>query len=162
MYCPLSASGFHLSLFGMETREEWFSAYQGGRFGRAHSRGVGTNLIVNESTLAKVSSIVIVHGLASDPFTTWSPRKAKQSPETSSELAKSPESESWVADWLPQELERRRLRSRIMIFKHNSAWTANSLSKSLEDHGDDLIQALELERTSAEVRHQTQTIQCND
>jgi len=55
--------------------------------------------------------------------------------------------ESWVRDWLPDE----GLNSRIMIFKHNSAWKEHALGKSLKAHGDDLVRALELRRGSEEV-----------
>jgi len=76
-----------------------------------------------------------VHGLASNPKTASEARSATRL--------------SWIRDFLPQE----NLNCRIMTFNHNTAWEANALSKSLSDHGDDLVRALRSVRKTAEVRY---------
>ena len=55
----------------------------------------------------------------------------------------------WLRDFLPKEM----LSARIMAFNHNTSWEAYALSKSLRDHGDDLLSALRNKRQTAEVRH---------
>ena len=55
----------------------------------------------------------------------------------------------WLRDLLPAE---KGLNARIMAFNHNTSWDAYALDKSLHDHGDDLLRALETVR-QGEVRH---------
>lgn len=78
-------------------------------------------------------SIVFVHDLASNPKTAWQARSLTRP--------------SWVRDFLPQE----NLSSRIMTFNHNTRWESNALSKSLSDHGDDLVRTLRGVRKTDEV-----------
>ncbi|KAF8523952.1 hypothetical protein BU17DRAFT_85441 [Hysterangium stoloniferum] len=102
--------------------------------------------------------IVAVHGLASNPETTWESRKPSQSPSvpgTTAAAAHDPSSNpeitpklSWLRDVLPNDI----LNARIMNFSHNTAWQGNSLSKSLHDHADDLLRALEWERRTPEAK----------
>ena len=49
----------------------------------------------------------------------------------------------WLRDWLQTEKD---LNARIMAFNHNTSWNAYALDKSLHDHGDDLLRALETVR----------------
>lgn len=49
----------------------------------------------------------------------------------------------WLRDWLTTE---KGLNARIMAFNHNTSWDAYALDKSLHDHGDDLLRALEAVR----------------
>ncbi|KAF8503946.1 hypothetical protein BU17DRAFT_101606 [Hysterangium stoloniferum] len=98
------------------------------------------------------TDIVAVHGLASNPETTWETRKPSQvaavlmvlSPFLASHRSlkllpsESPQS-SWLCDLLPNDIPD----ARIMIFSHNTAWKENALSKSLYDHGSDLLRTLD-------------------
>jgi len=82
-------------------------------------------------------SIVFVHGLASNPETTWEGRSSRK---------------SWVHHFLPKE----NLNSRIMLFNHNTVWEANALGKSLSDHGNDLLDDLDRVRNTEEVKNNGQ------
>lgn len=53
----------------------------------------------------------------------------------------------WLRDLLPDDCRD----ARIMAFNHNTGWETNALSKSLRDHGSDLLQALQIVRQSPEV-----------
>jgi hypothetical protein len=44
----------------------------------------------------------------------------------------------WLRDFLPKEI----LNARILLFNHNTRWRTNAVSKTLKDHGDDLLRAL--------------------
>ncbi|KAK4957786.1 hypothetical protein LTR66_013240 [Elasticomyces elasticus] len=52
----------------------------------------------------------------------------------------------WLRDFLPEE----GLHARIMAFNHNTAWQANAIAKSLQDHGEDLVRALRRVRKTPE------------
>jgi hypothetical protein len=53
----------------------------------------------------------------------------------------------WLRDFLPEG----NLNARIMAFNHNTGWQTNAVSKSLDDHGDDLGRALRRVRQTPEV-----------
>jgi hypothetical protein len=53
----------------------------------------------------------------------------------------------WLRDLLPEE----KLNARIMTFNHNTSWQRNAVSKSLKDHGEDLLRALCWVRQKPEV-----------
>ncbi|PLB55732.1 hypothetical protein P170DRAFT_400102, partial [Aspergillus steynii IBT 23096] len=78
-----------------------------------------------------IADIFLVHGLGSNPETTW-----KSDPENGV---------SWVLD-LCKDLSD----CRVFAFNHNSRWSDNTLSKSLRDHGDDLFRSLGPWRNSEE------------
>ncbi|PYH94026.1 hypothetical protein BO71DRAFT_380246 [Aspergillus ellipticus CBS 707.79] len=73
--------------------------------------------------------IVAVHGLASNAKTTWKHGK-----------------HDWLRDFLPQE----NIPARIMAFNHNTAWESDALTKTLYDHGNDLLRALDRVRLTPE------------
>ncbi|KAF8511825.1 hypothetical protein BU17DRAFT_96884 [Hysterangium stoloniferum] len=91
-----------------------------------------------------VGPIVAVHGLASNPATTWGSLKPPQSPGVPPSNQKVPK-RSWLCD-LPKDIPN----ARIMTFNHNTAWQGNALSKSLNDHADDLLRSLDLKREAPE------------
>lgn len=105
-------------------------------------------------------SVIAVHGLASNPQTTWRTSTHVQqdvslvSTYSESTTSTAPHRSSispesiWLRDFLPQE----GLRVRVIMFNHNTAWEANALSKSLDDYGEDLLGALCDARTTDEVR----------
>ncbi|KAF8511826.1 hypothetical protein BU17DRAFT_96885 [Hysterangium stoloniferum] len=100
-----------------------------------------------------VVDIVAVHGLASNPATTWGSFKPPQSPGVpdSTVTGHDPPSNqkvpkrSWLCD-LAEDIPN----ARIMTFNHNTAWQANALNKSLNDHADDLLRSLDLKREAPE------------
>ncbi|RKL08737.1 hypothetical protein BFJ70_g16750 [Fusarium oxysporum] len=95
-----------------------------------------------------VADIVVVHGLASRPNETWRARPAK-SPDAGDRMKENvapPPAPLWLSDFLPKES----LKCRILTFNHNTSWESNSLSKSLEDHGRDLLRALGRHREKQE------------
>ena len=49
----------------------------------------------------------------------------------------------WLRDFLPKE---ENINARVITFNHNTSWNAYALDKSLHDHGDDLLQALQTVR----------------
>jgi hypothetical protein len=89
------------------------------------------------------TSIIAVHGLGSNHETTWNYKG-----HTAEGQASNGTCPMWLRDFLPKE----GLNARIIAFNHNSEWTARALSKSLEDHGYDLLLALEDKRKTSEVR----------
>ncbi|KAI9892827.1 MAG: hypothetical protein M1814_000986 [Vezdaea aestivalis] len=127
----------------------------------------GIEVVYEPPNREKISAdIVFVHGLASNPDTAWRRKLSldageakaqhKSGPEvhTDKERSQQPDvqasdeayGQSWVQDFLPEE----NLNSRILVFKHNTAWEIHALSKSLQNHGDDLVQYLETKRTTPE------------
>jgi hypothetical protein len=97
------------------------------------------------------NSILAVHGLASNPKTTWhKPSPSSSVPDSSVDvhnLPSNPETEReklWLRDCLPIDIPN----ARIMAFNHNTAWQEDALSKSLHNHADDLLRALDWERQS--------------
>ncbi|RDW73350.1 hypothetical protein BP6252_07257 [Coleophoma cylindrospora] len=103
-----------------------------------------------EAQKTTIADIVVVHGLASSQ-TTWEAREEPAQPDLKPQNASQalPATKlSWVHDFLPQE----NLNCRIMVFNHNTRWEDNALSKSLSDHGDDLVRALSRARQKSENR----------
>lgn len=96
------------------------------------------NFPENVALLTRTHSIVAVHGLASTAETTWSYKLREGQNVTIGPM--------WLRDFLPQE----NLQARIMVFNHNSAWERDATTKSLEDHGNDLLRVLDKARSTAE------------
>jgi len=88
-------------------------------------------------------SIIVVHDLASNPGTTWDSRKHAQDTDTTNPHPRV----MWLRDFLPKE----NLNARILLFNHNTRWQSNAVSKSLKDHGKDLLRALRRVRQTPEV-----------
>lgn len=95
-------------------------------------------------------SIVAVHGLASDPLTTW-----RAYPETKGHDDGSNNAPMWLKDFLPHEDG---IKIRVFAFNHNTAWKYDALTKSLRDHGEDLLSALRLIRQGEEVSYQLASV----
>ncbi|KAI9857892.1 MAG: hypothetical protein M1813_008007 [Trichoglossum hirsutum] len=94
------------------------------------------------------ADIIAVHGLGSNPDTTWQSR-------TTVPLEGSSDQEIypiWLRDFLPQDLQKDGFRVRVMAFNHNTRWKTNALNKSLEDYGQDLLRELAEKRRSVEER----------
>ncbi|RDW87439.1 hypothetical protein BP5796_03133 [Coleophoma crateriformis] len=101
-----------------------------------------------EAQKTTIADIVVVHGLASSQ-TSWEARDVPPQPDLKPRNAsQAPPATrlSWVHNFLPQE----NLKCRIMVFNHNTRWEDNALSKSLSDHGDDLVRALSRVRKGSE------------
>ena len=116
-----------------------------------------------------ISSIVAVHGLASNPKTTWGPRGNKRvwfdwmqdllrapastlwaprnQSQSDDERAPIPNG-NWLRDLLPKDLPN----ARIICFNHDTSYQAYALSKSLHDYGKDLLRQLGTVRSEEEVR----------
>ena len=104
-------------------------------------------------------SIIAVHGLGSNSDTAWQSRTSLPL-EGSSGHAPSATKPMWLRDFLPQDLKESGFNVRVMVFKHNTGWKSNALSKSLEDYGQDLLRELSEKRQSEEVSDQEQ-LTCN-
>ncbi|XHF98814.1 hypothetical protein AWENTII_002351 [Aspergillus wentii] len=72
-----------------------------------------------------LADIVAVHGLGSDPNNAWRQGNC-----------------DWLRNLLPQE----RIPARIMAFNHNTSWESEALSKSIDDHANDLLRVLGMHR----------------
>ncbi len=70
------------------------------------------------------ASIIAVHGLGSDPETTW--LSDASTPKGNPHM--------WLRDGLPKDL-----RARVLGYWHDSEWLWNALSKDLHAHGEDLL-----------------------
>lgn len=95
-------------------------------------------------------SIVAVHGLGSDPDTTWKSRR-NLSLEKFRGPTPSENQRLWLNEFLPEDLRKVGFSVRIMTFNHNTRWTANAVNKSLFDFAEDLLRELSANRQSAEV-----------
>ena len=82
-------------------------------------------------------SVVAVHGLGSNPTTTWQSRTA----------APGSDPVMWLRDFLPKE----DIGVRVLLFSHNTQWDTAALNKSLYDHAADLLRFLERNRQTGEV-----------
>jgi hypothetical protein len=83
------------------------------------------------------NSVVAVHGLGSNPSTTWQSRSSSPAGPTI----------SWLRDLLPQE----NLHIRVLICNHNTRWDTGAINKSLQHYGDDLLRGLRRARQRKEV-----------
>lgn len=95
-------------------------------------------------------SIVAVHGLGSNPHTTWLPRKSSR-PEDGSGQIDPTTKPMWLRDILPQDLQGRGFRVRVLAFNHNTRWKVSALSKSVQDYAEDLLRKLDYKRQLEEV-----------
>jgi len=96
------------------------------------------------------NSIVAVHGLGSNPHTTWLPRKSSRSEDGSSQIDPTAKP-MWLRDILPQDLQGHGFRVRVLAFNHNTRWKVNAPSKSLQDYAEDLLRKLDYKRQLEEV-----------
>ena len=125
-----------------------------------------------------VPSIIAVHGLASNPETTWLGRRKQSAPTAAdSDAVSQPDNtisnkwNQWLRylwgwgrpvrpskhdlldgrpNWLRDFLPKD-LPARVMAYHHDSRWQRNSLSMSLEDHAMNLLLAIRNKRKNHEV-----------
>ncbi|KAH0829766.1 ribonuclease p/mrp subunit [Fonsecaea pedrosoi] len=83
---------------------------------------------VNSESPPIVADVVAVHGLGSNPTTTWQPRPSSPAGPTV----------SWPRDLLPKE----NLNIRVLVCNHNTRWDTGAINKSLQHYGDDLLRGL--------------------
>jgi hypothetical protein len=112
------------------------------------------------TTICISVSVIAVHGLGSNPQTTWQTRRngrqiaslvsasSEGPPEAVNTANAISPNHIWLRDFLPQE----NLGVRVMLFNHNTAWETNALSKSLRDYGEDLLGELCEARKTDKVR----------
>lgn len=81
-----------------------------------------------------VTSIVIVHGLGGDAYTTWTADNRMM----------------WPRDFIPQVIPT----ARVMTFGYDSKWAFSPSTADIKDFSLDLLNRLRNKRWSAEVRHQ--------
>lgn len=88
--------------------------------------------------------MIFVHGLGSNPDTTWT---ARENP--------SAEPVNWVTDLLPQELDiELRRTTRVFFFNYDSNWRRDALRFRLKHISDGLLSSLrELGERNAAVRN---------
>ncbi|KAB8219540.1 hypothetical protein BDV33DRAFT_231417 [Aspergillus novoparasiticus] len=83
----------------------------------------------------QVIFIVFVHGLGSNPDTTWTARKSTETTGASTEYP------TWVSDFLPDDLSSLdRQDVRIFFFNFDSYWKRDAVQTRLSNIGNDLLE----------------------
>ncbi|PIG81916.1 eukaryotic translation initiation factor 3 subunit [Aspergillus arachidicola] len=104
---------------------------------QAHKAGLGIVPARNYSPLVhkRGTDIVFVHGLGSNPDTTWRARTSTQTTGTSTEYR------TWVSDFLPDDLSLPdRQDVRIFFFNFDSFWKRDAVQTRLANIGNDLLE----------------------
>ncbi|KAJ9621297.1 hypothetical protein H2203_007349 [Taxawa tesnikishii (nom. ined.)] len=111
---------------------------------RGHYDGSGRNFkylefyqeVKNKDSYIR-ADVVAVHGLGSDPRSTWSPG--------SDESLREPQT-VWLRDFLPKDLEG----VRIIAFNRDSRWKSMATRRQLDGHAEQLLRELHYQRQSEE------------
>ncbi|KAB8248713.1 hypothetical protein BDV35DRAFT_403113 [Aspergillus flavus] len=100
----------------------------------------------------QVAFIVFVHGLGSNPDTTWRARTSTQTTGASTEYP------SWISDFLPDDLSLPDHQDvRIFFFNFDSYWKRDAVQTRLANIGNDLLEHITntMRRSEACVREQS-------
>lgn len=109
------------------------------------------NIIMTDYLIFIIISIVAVHGLGSNPKSTWNSYKHPEETDSQENLV---QKHMWLRDRLPNDIPE----ARVMTFNHNTSWQANALSKSLNQHGRDLLMVLRRARDKPAVSNNSSEI----
>ncbi|KJK63773.1 Tetratricopeptide repeat [Aspergillus parasiticus SU-1] len=104
---------------------------------QAHKAGLGIVPARNYSSLVhkRGTDIVFVHGLGSNPDTTWRARTSTKTTGASTEYP------TWVSDFLPDDLSLPgRQDVRIFFFNFDSFWKRDAVQTRLANIGNDLLE----------------------
>ncbi|RAQ40857.1 eukaryotic translation initiation factor 3 subunit [Aspergillus flavus] len=104
---------------------------------QAHKAGLGIVPARNYSSLVhkRGTDIVFVHGLGSNPDTTWRARTSTQTTGASTEYP------SWISDFLPDDLSLPDHQDvRIFFFNFDSYWKRDAVQTRLANIGNDLLE----------------------
>lgn len=87
-------------------------------------------------------SIIFVHGLGSNPDTTWKAKRSGTSPETSDNK----DYVCWVTDFLPQDIRPEILQTlRVFFYNHDSFWQRDAAQTRLSNLGYNLLNLMSTE-----------------
>lgn len=94
-------------------------------------------------------SIVFVHGLGSNPDTTWQARRLADTPDANSDRYV-----NWVSEFLPDDLPPiTRKDTRLYFYNYDSYWKRDAVQTRLWDLGEKLLEHIKTGiRRSEEVR----------
>lgn len=95
-------------------------------------------------SLANIDSIVFVHGLGSNPDTTWRARRPASSPATNQDVPGENDSYvTWVRDFLPDDLPPSiREEVRMFFYNYDSYWKRDALDNRLTNLGSALLERI--------------------
>lgn len=99
----------------------------------------------DQARLTRVAcSIIAVHGLASNPETTWLGRGYDAGTDDTTPRGDAPcrstppeRRPNWLRDFLRKDVH-----ARVLVYHHASRWQHHALSKSVGDYAKDLLDAL--------------------
>ena len=137
--CP--RTGEHIPTSpSFETAKSTVWLFSGGSSERTYfplGCGVSHNLqnVYHERLI--VISIIFVNGLGAFPDTTWQKR-----PEQTVHAIGSEQQNSWIRDFLAQDLRQ----ARLMFFNYDSTTYNDAPQKDLQDIGTELLQAFDVSR----------------
>ncbi|GKT48180.1 nephrocystin-3 [Colletotrichum spaethianum] len=83
-------------------------------------------------------NIVFIHGLGSNPDTTW---QAKASPREEA-LINNEKFVNWVRDFLPNDLQTTQRNIRIFFYNYDTYWKRDAIEFRLESLGNEFLEAL--------------------
>jgi hypothetical protein len=104
---------------------------------------------------ANIPSIVFVHGLGSNPDTTWRAEKqAIRLDSATDSQSNSNQYVNWVSDLLPKDLlPTTRQDTRIFFYNYDSYWKRDAVHTRLSNLGNELLEYIKIGiRQSDEVR----------
>ncbi|KAK4193989.1 hypothetical protein QBC40DRAFT_344403 [Triangularia verruculosa] len=86
--------------------------------------------------------VIFVHGLGSNPDTTWQAVRRAEAADTSEEAAPANErSVNWVSDFLPEDLPPAVRRDvRMFFYNYDSYWKRDAVHTRLTHHGNELLE----------------------
>jgi hypothetical protein len=89
------------------------------------------------------NSLVFVHGLGSNPDTTWRAPKKADSEESSADALKLSEYVTWITHFLPDDLPAELLpQTRLYFYNYDSDWRRDAVEVKLKDLGEDLLRTV--------------------
>lgn len=98
-------------------------------------------------------SIIFVHGLGSNPDTTWQAKRSGQEPgDPTSRCSDGTQFVNWVKDFLPSDLSEDKYEdTRIYFYNYESYWKRDAVNTRLATLGNELLHSIRGIRRSGAV-----------
>ena len=86
-------------------------------------------------------SIIFVHGLGSNPDTTWRARRSDATLNTPEQpISENDSFVNWISDFLPNDLRKTKLDTRLLFYNFDSYWKRDAVHTRLSTLGADMLE----------------------